>query len=409
MNMANNQKPHHLQQRTIDKRNLVQKQRKSIAQTEVASAMLFLRGDALTQACTLLMNQSRHLFDDTVKHSGQCNDSASESAKSSKDGSPFEDEMKQSSQDYTKQLSDLHQKCKRAHEIVIQADEMGQLERSSGMNSIPSSPHPNSSITTPRSAHATPGVVVKSMPPLPPSMGGSNIHRRNIPGTTSASLNTNRLQLKKKPSDLSMHAMPKLQRANSNAAETSKPSATQSNLNPPEAVLNFLKKLNSNGASDDTLSGSQPIIQLSAIVPAQAVNSDKKRKATSPPPNPPPPQAKRPPPPPPPPPSATSSRTSSAAAAAAAPSSKSQSPPSPERRSRRSASKRTSPVENSTKIHGVGESVMVNDNGMWYAAIVKDVECDNDGDGLVTYEVEFDNGEIRSGVLPVDIRDNEDD
>jgi hypothetical protein len=370
--------------------------------------MLFLRGDAITQACTLLINQSRHLFGGAQEEtagrvSEQCNDSAS---KSSEDG-PLLDEIKESSRDYPKQLSDLYQKCKRAYEVVVHADEMGQLDRPSGMNSIPSSPYPNSSITTPRSAHATPGVVVNSMPPPPPSLGGSggsNIHRRNFSGTTSAPLNANRLQFRRKPGDVSgAHATPKLQRANSNVADTtSKPSAAaQSNPNPPEAVLNFLKKLNSSCASDDTASGSQIGAQPSGVVPAQTISRDKKRKATSPPPNPPSTQAKRPPPPPPP--SATPSQTLNAAASDA----KSSSPPSPERRSRRAASKRTTPTEHTTKLHGVGESVLVNDNGTWYAAIVKDVDYVNDES--VTYEVEFDNGEIRSGVLPVNIRDNEDD
>jgi hypothetical protein len=49
---------------------------------------------------------------------------------------------------------------------------------------------------------------------------------------------------------------------------------------------------------------------------------------------------------------------------------------------------------------------MVKENDTWYAAIVKDVDYEEESGGTFRYEVEFDNGELGS-VLPVDVRKNE--
>jgi hypothetical protein len=68
-----------------------------------------------------------------------------------------------STQDCIKTLTSLYQKCKRAHKIIVYADELEQLDRSSGMNSIPSSPHLNSSISTPRSTHASTAPISRGL------------------------------------------------------------------------------------------------------------------------------------------------------------------------------------------------------------------------------------------------------
>jgi hypothetical protein len=420
--MSTNQKPSH-PHRPVDKRNVPgfqkPKQRGSINQTEVSSAMAFLTGEALNQACSLLMAQSRELFGNFSSSQGVGKNSLhDESAVSDSDSlnqqsDASANKQQSSSRDYTKTLTSLYQKCKRAHEIIVHADELEQLDRSSGMNSIPSSPHPNSSISTPRSTHTTPGVILNSMPPPPPSLGGSNmpmplLHRRSSSGPNAALLpNSNRLHFRRKPSDSASgnaHT-PKLQRASSNAGDGTK-SADQGQTSsaPPEEVLNFLKKLNANGEGGNDTS------TAAAAVPTPAfANRDKKRNAISPPTNPiAVRELKRPPPPPT---STTSKKPSSVPDNPRNSTENNEMPtpedkPSPGRRSTRSASKRTTPNQNVSYVYEVGESVMVKENDTWYAAIVKDVDYEEESGGTFRYEVEFDNGELGS-VLPVDVRKNE--
>ena len=411
--MTSNQKPIH--HRPLDKLSALklqkQKQRNSINQVELSEAMAFLSGDALTQACSLLVAQSRDFYSD---------DKSNKTTSANADAESSDTQPSSSSVDYSQQLFDIYQKSKRAHEIITKADELGQLERSSGnMATIPSSPHPNFSTTTPKSAlNTTPGVAISSgnsMPPPPPMAGNAtsipSLHRRGISGSSGVPLNNTRLHLKRKPTDGAADAVntPKLHRSNSNSlGGATKPNTTaeESKSNPPEAVLNFLKKLNSNGAADE---GGNPTTSMPNPTPPMATEA-KKRKAASPLEIPLRREVKRSQQPPPPP-AATTPSNKSNTARSNTPNSKET--PSPEdkpgRRSARSTSKRSTPdnTATATTIHEIGQSVMVRSDNTWYAAIVKDVCYDNGT--LITYEVEFDNGEISSGVLPVDVRDNEDD
>ena len=169
------------------------KQRGTVNQTELSSALAFLVGDtALNQACSLLMAQSRELFGrDNAQETGHCHSddgkssvqgdaSASESAKScgnSDSESPekltHEQKKQQTNQpvnnkeaheegvnkhlthDYARELACLYQKCKRAHDVIVHADEMMLLDRIPGMASVPSSPYPNPTSSTPRSVHCS--------------------------------------------------------------------------------------------------------------------------------------------------------------------------------------------------------------------------------------------------------------
>ena len=411
--MATNKKP-------VDKRHVssFQKQkRNSINQTDLSTALAFLNGDALNQACSMLLAQTHELFEETNKeditkesvksqaprHTEESEtDTTNTNSSGDQQGDKGTPANEKQSQNYVKSLSALYHKCKRAHDIIKHADELGQLDRPSGMHSVPSSPHPN---TTPRSTHATPGVVVNSMPPPPPpclsgntNMPTPSLHRRSISGTNaSQTMANNRLLFRRKPSDLAGNVThtSKLQRSSSNTSDASKPA--NNSANPPEAVLNFLKKLNANGAADEGNSN--------AAAPISAMNREKKRKATS------SPtdastsrETKRPPPPPPRPDTTPITKSTNFT-------NNSDQTPSPEdaqssgRRSKRSASKRPSSSLSKEKIHEVGESVMVKDGKTWYAAIVKDVELGGENCEIVTYEVEFDNGEINSGIVPADVRE----
>ena len=407
--MSTNQKlAHTIHQKTIDKRSNVpvhpkQSQRKSVNQAEVSSAMAFLMGDALNQASSLLMAQSRAFFGstsskgDNKKSDGitlsavnnDLTDNMSDSGSSDKlmlqnvpgkQAKLMDEQVKEhsSSEDYSQSLSNLYHKCKRAHEIILHFDEQGQ-HGSSGV-CLSSSPHPNASITTPRSRHNTSGAVVGTMSKPPRTLDGSSkMHFRgkanDVAGTTTYT--------------------PKLQRVNSNISDTPKSSthSTENSnpANPPEAVKNFLKKLNATGGAHEGVS------DLSSV----PTPIEKKRKGTLPPPDSHPSSRKKSRPPPPP---SITNASCGSSNFDTAPSSAAKSPATG-KRSSRSASKHTT-LQTSTEVHGVGQSVLVKAKGTWCAAIVKDVNDDNTGH-TVTYEVEFDNGEISTGVPPEDIRDDE--
>lgn len=425
---------HHLSQhhRLTEVRNVTAQQRHpkqkhgSINQTEISSALALLAGNtAINQACTLLMAQSRELFGGCkTQGKDRCNDSPDKTDQLSSN-SAEEKGDKSASQDHGRKLSLLYQKCKRAHDIIVNAEKMGLLDRAHGIASVPSSPHPNATISTPRSTHNTPGVVMNSMPPPPPSLAGGNVtipsllRQRGVSGGNPAlapSVN-NRPLFKKKPStDGSAGHAPhaRIQRSLSNASESTSSSTERKRLSapdPPLAVLDFLKKLN--GPVSDSGAGAiqQPPPPVAAT---PAMHEGKKRKAASPPsvPSQPPPpcgnSAIRPPPPPP---HSTAVRNPASSESKA---SSTEDILSSGQRSMRSTTKRSSPVEEKKeKVYGVGESVMVKSDGTWYAAIVKDVDCGSDnGDargGHVTYEIEFDNGEITAGVAPKDLQDYEDE
>eukprot|EP00956_Cyclotella_meneghiniana_P034307 scaffold103287_cov53-Cyclotella_meneghiniana.AAC.1 len=206
--MTSNPKPihHHrpLDKPIAPKLPKQKQQRNSINQAELSAAVAFLSSDALTQACSLLAAQSREFYVNA--------DDESNKATSSADAAISSDSQPSSSLgDCSQQLLDIYRKSKRALEIVTQADELGQLERSSGnLAAIPSSPHPNLSTTTPRSTHnTTPGVTVSggnSMPPPPPLAGNAasipSLHRRSISGSSSGvPSNNTRLHIKRKAAD----------------------------------------------------------------------------------------------------------------------------------------------------------------------------------------------------------------
>ncbi|KAL3801966.1 hypothetical protein HJC23_010310 [Cyclotella cryptica] len=460
---------------------LKHKQRGTVNQTELSSAVAFLVGDtALNQACSLLMAQSRELFgsgnaqetmrchSDDGKSSVQSDACASASAKSC--GSSYADSPEKltldqrkkqpnqplnnnetreegvnehASHDYARKLASLYQKCKRAHDIIVHADEMGLLDRIPGMASVPSSPYPTATTSTPRSVHGsnTPGVVLNSMPPPPPSLAASSgvavpslLRQRNVTaGNPPASSLSVRPMFRKKPSsdgNAGQAHHGKLQRSNSDASSATSSSAERrKSADPPLAVLDFLKKLNGGIIADNDAviqSSSAAAVAAPRTAEPQAMHLGKKRKTTSPSPAPanrPRDSAKRPPPPP------SSSMTTndrglsvddtSLAATNGATAlddkvSFTEDKPSPSRRSTRSASKRSmsaGATSREEKIYGVGESVMVKSDGTWFAAIVKDVDYGSDddqiGDGSISYEVEFDNGEISSGVRQNEIRVDE--
>ncbi|KAL7516176.1 hypothetical protein ACHAWX_001220 [Stephanocyclus meneghinianus] len=457
------------------------KQRGTVNQTELSSALAFLVGDtALNQACSLLMAQSRELFGrDNSQEMGRCHSddgkssvqgdaSASESAKScdtSDSQSPEKLTLEQtkkrpnqpvnnkeahegvnthSTHDYARELTCLYQKCKRAHDIIAHADEMMLLDRIPGMASVPSSPYPNPSSSTPRSVHGsnTPGVVLNAMPPPPPSLAvgsgvvvASLLRQRNVPaGNPNIASLSVRPTFRKKPSSDGNAVQPhhgRLQRSNSDASSATTSSAERrKSADPPLAVLDFLKKLNGGSLVDNDAVHQPPSVAAVAAprtTTPQAMHLGKKRKTTSPPPVPYPSRdtAKHPP-------QQPSSGTTTkdcglslsdaqhvATDGAMALDEKvlfTGDTPSPTRRTTRSALRRATPSDANSrkeKIYGIGESVMVKSDGTWFAAIVKDVDdvsnVDQIGDGSITYEVEFNNGEILSGVSPNDICDNEDE
>jgi hypothetical protein len=99
--------------------------RGSINQTEVSSAMAFLTGKALNQACSLLVAQSRELFGCCSSSQGVKSISGKNSLHDESAVSDFDsrnqltdapaNKQQSSTRDYIKTLTSLYQKCKRAH------------------------------------------------------------------------------------------------------------------------------------------------------------------------------------------------------------------------------------------------------------------------------------------------------
>eukprot|EP00569_Conticribra_weissflogii_P000237 CAMPEP_0171355260 /NCGR_PEP_ID=MMETSP0878-20121228/45131_1 /TAXON_ID=67004 /ORGANISM="Thalassiosira weissflogii, Strain CCMP1336" /LENGTH=664 /DNA_ID=CAMNT_0011861257 /DNA_START=29 /DNA_END=2023 /DNA_ORIENTATION=- len=449
---------------------------------------------------------------------------------------------------FSRKLVNLYQKCKLAHQTIVSADEMGilpnditdlgpSLSTSSGghagiVKGGLLSPNPGIYPGLPSRTTNLPASVISSkhsMPPPPPNLpslassvssGGMRSRNVSLGSSTSGNgagsgahwpINTS---FQRKPSSDGSAGGRKsvLQRSNSDMSEntsTSGNSERRSSVEPPPAVLNFLKALNSGRGSsasansdnsttktlEETLATSQTssttsMLESSSKSSPKGYNPNKKRKSNTPGPPPPPPSfphpaqkrpsgSKPPPPsappkpPPPKPPAATESLSATARKRARSISSggddvhqrktrsetresnlknetmltgpdpkptsttttmkgpkKQQEKPShddagsspkqTEQRATRS-SKRVSSRNvnegndqcdaNNQRMYDVGESVMVFWEGQHYEAIVKDISFGNEeGDNgtNLSYEVEFDNGEIYRGINPKDMQEYDD-
>ncbi|KAL7469934.1 hypothetical protein ACHAXS_010176 [Conticribra weissflogii] len=459
---------------------------------------------------------------------------------------------------FSRKLANLYQKCKLAHQAIVSADEMGILPN----DIIDLGP----SLSTTSGGHAGmvkggllspntgnyPGFASRttnlpasvmsdkhSMPPPPPnlpslassvSLGGLRSRNVSLGSSTSGNgagpgapglVNTS---LQRKPSSDGSAGGRKniMQRSNSDMSEntsTSGNSERRNSVDPPPAVLNFLKALNSgsggasaisdNTATIDASERSRTISQASAVTPTLESSSKlsptgykpaKKRKHDSPGPPPPPPSlsypaqkrpsgSKPPPPsappkPPPPKPRAVTEFSSETARKRARSISNggddghqrkmrsetkestaknestlteqepklttttttsttttittttttvngpenqeekqsyhhAESPPklteqrvtrSSKRVSSRNINKANNQCEaTNQRMYDIGESVLVFWEGQHYEAIVKDISFGDEEDGSrinnLSYEVEFDNGEIYNGIDPKDMQE----
>lgn len=130
---------------------------------DVSSAIAFLGESALSQACDLLIAQSKDLYDD-----GCCASPSTTTSSTTNDVVDKDTTTSQQQQQHVKQMTLLYEKVHNAHNIIIQAEEAGILHNnnSSNMNRNRSdsvtNPSPNNNAHRHNSISIPAGVI----PPL---------------------------------------------------------------------------------------------------------------------------------------------------------------------------------------------------------------------------------------------------